>query len=293
MCSSMKQLVNCLAALTLAFGLAIAGAGNAEAVTSLTFEGYKVGDGAPPEGGVIASIADGPQDPWFGSYAYHYLDGWNHNPRVDPDQYDGVGETQWLPGGHAGTGTAAQGWTSLLNGDPGRYVYDFQGYEFDHNFYYWEANGIFPGDPKYGHEDRWYQRMAGGGEGTWEIFDTGPGGGSVASGTLGDSFYMDIFYDPLNGGANAYIAGKGTITAVDDGGAFYTELMTRWGSPVLNFTTFTAEPPVQAENWGAPLGQQWAIYGSEITVTAVPEPASMLLYGIGVLGLGFYRRRKS
>jgi hypothetical protein len=37
----------------------------------------------------------------------------------------------------------------------------------------------------------------------------------------------------------------------------------------------------------------WAVRPNDVDVAAVPEPASLLLFGLGALGLGWARRRKS
>jgi hypothetical protein len=239
----------------------------------MVFEGYQVGEGAPPVGGTIGSQAAGTAvDPWFGTIAYKYMDGWNHNPRVSASEYG-----SWVPGGHAGTGTDMQGWNSLINGSPERYVVDFSGYEWESSFFH--TNML---DPLFGHEDRLYQRIDEAGEGEWQILDTITST-TVASGTIGDIFTMDIFYDPLNYGLNAYVNGTGTITANNDGGAFYNELIARWGTSVLNFSGLTEDPPIQAENPGAQLIDQWALYGTRWTVSPVPEPTTICLLAIGSL----------
>lgn len=269
----MKQLKTICVVLALAMTAVVA---NANTIPYITFEGYKSGEGAPPGpvGGAIGSSATGPQEPFYGSYAYWYMDGWNHAPRVDPAQYSGL----WAPGGHAGTGTVAQGWNSLDNANPGYYVFDFEGYVFDSTSYDTDEES-----PTYMHEYRQYDGTGG----IWTIIDISGGetGVIVGGGTLG-TMLMDIYY-----GTGPYIMATGTVTATDDGGAFYNELMTRWGTPLLTYTLYCGEPPIQAENLGADLDQQWAIYGCGMTLMPVPEPTTVCLLGLGCLAL--IRKRRS
>jgi hypothetical protein len=228
----------------------------ADPTAYLILEGYK-SDVGTPVGGVVASVGTSPENPWLADkYPYSYLDGWNHPPRVNTSWYG-----LWTAGGHATTGTNAAGWNSLNNSLAGNYAFDFQGYELLRNSYQTDSN-----DPKYGYEERVYKRMDTAGEGVWEIFDVAAGT-SIASGTLGEFLYMDIFYDLLNNGAGASINTSGSLVAEDDGGAFYAELISRWGTPVLNMTIVTNDPPILEENPGAPLDQGWAIYGIEMTIS--------------------------
>ncbi len=267
--------------ITVVILMALITANAGAAIPSMVFEGYEAEEGAPPPpiGGTIGSHATGDSDPWFGTIAYWYMDGWNHAPRVPEEEYSEI----WTAGGHAGQGTAMQGWTSLINDEPGRYVIDFSGYEYTSSVFHEDM-----GDPLFGHEDRLYHRMTDAGEGRWQILDT-TAGTSVASGTVGDVLAMDIFYDPLNvlnPNWDPYVRGTGTIIAENDGGAFYNELITRWGTATLNFTGFTDEPPIQAENPGADPEDAWAIYGTMWTVTPIiPEPATICLLGLGALSL--------
>ena len=52
----------------------------------------------------------------------------------------------------------------------------------------------------------------------------------------------------------------------------------------LGFQNFSAEGDRKAT---------WAVRAGDVDVAAVPEPTSLLLFGLGVLGLGWARRRKS
>jgi hypothetical protein len=236
----------------------------ASAATSITFEGYKSGEGTPSPGGVVGSSATGPTDPWYGSYAYIYMDGWNdHSPTE-----------------HAGQGTYAQGWTSLDNDNAWKYLLDFEGYEFDRNTYITDM-----GSARYGHEDRWYD----GSEATWSIKIVGETVIQIAHGEMSE-LYLDIDYGLASGNPN--ITGVGTFIAADDDGAFYDELMDRFGTAVLKFTFNVDEPPTQAENPLDPLALQWAIYGGQITLTPVPEPSTLVLLGMGALALAFFGRRR-
>ena len=219
----------------------------------ITFEGaYQL----RPAGGTIASVADGPPDPWFGSYPYHYLDGWNHAPRVPIAWY----EDYWEEGGYAAAGTYVDGWDSLDSSDPGRYAFSYQGYEFDSNYYYDESEGYVSGDPEYGHEDRRYTPMPG--EGIWEIIDL-TDGSSVAHGTLG-TLSLDIFYDPDDADTDdwdPWINGGAALILEDDGGDLYAEVSSECAEPELHFNFFSGNPPPQAMNWGiAPLDEQWAVF---------------------------------
>ncbi len=242
----------------------------ATADLEIAFEGYRPGQGTP-EGGTIISVAAGSPDPWFGSLPYQYIDGWNHGPRVPSNWYEDI----WASGGHAATGVQIEDWTSLDATDPGRYVLDYQGYQYDYSFFYDSSQGYQPGDPEYGHEDRWYNVMTGGNEGTWEIFDTTTST-TVVHGTLDDPLHVDIFYDPENFGTQAFdprVVGTGTLTALDDGGVFYSELMTLCETPVLTMQFITEEPPLWAENYGAPSSEQWAVFSGSFTLGECDEPA--------------------
>lgn len=235
----------------------------------IAFEGYTSGQGTPI-GGIIVCVADGNPDPWFGSLPYRYADGWNHEPRVPSAWYTGT----WSAGGHAGTGVDIEDWASLDDADPGRYVIDFQGFEYDHSYFYDETQGYYPGDAQYGHEDRYYGVMTGGDEGTWTIHDTQTAT-VVAQGTLGDPLLMDIFYDPLNFGTASFdpdVVGTGTLHVTNDGGAFYNELVTVCQTPVLTLEMRTDDLPLLAENIWAPADEQWAVFSGAVTIGECEEP---------------------
>jgi len=239
---------------------------------SVVFEGYKSGEDTPAPGGAVlsqADISDG--NPWASGHAYRYLDGWNHNPRVPADQYDGVGETEWTAGGHAGHGTAIDGLNLFDSSHPEWYVFDFSGYEYDHATF--DTNS---GAPGYGHEYRWYD---GTGQ-SWTLWDIRNAASPVemATGTLG-LLHLDIDYGLQD--QDPDIHGSGILTVTNDGSALYNELMARWGSSQLQLTLVSEDPPIQSENPTASPEDAWAIFGAEMTISPVRPDAHTVIVDTG------------
>jgi hypothetical protein len=218
--------------------LILAGSGRA---ASLTLAGTGIG-----------SQALGQQEPWFGSYSFIWLDGANHPPRVASQWY-----TNPWPAQHAGSGTAASGWTSLDNAQPGRYAFDFEGYSLQRETIY-----TAPSDPNYGHEHRWYA-----GSPTWRLVDT-LSGNQVASGTS-DVFYLDVNYAPATNGNGYWSHGSATFTVNNDGGAFYNELIALTGHPNLAMSFVSTTPPVKHLADGQPLADGWGEYSTSVTLTPI------------------------
>jgi len=221
----------------------------------------------------IGSVGLGQREPFYNSYySFIYVDGYNHAPRVDPSAYGG----SWPTGLHGAVGVSLSGWSSLDNGTPGRYAFDFEGLSLQS-----EIMDTAPG-AMYGHNERWYVG------GTWSLIDLNGGGNTtLAAGAFSGPTYMDVNYA---GTAPYGMAGTATLTVNNDGGAFYNELNSK--SLLMNFACYDA-PGVTIPN--GDLANAWATYGNAsttLTADTVPEPATFVLGGLGVLALLAFRNRR-
>jgi hypothetical protein len=82
---------------------------------------------------------------------------------------------------------------------------------------------------------------------------------------------MEIFYAPPSG-MGAHGTASATLTAIDDSGAFYNELMSRWGSPNLSTTLSCNQPPVLVDGGGRDPITWWAEFLIVTALTTSSEP---------------------
>ncbi len=239
------------------------------------FEGYELGEGTSAPGGVVlsqADIEDG--NPFLGGQPYRYLDGWNRSPRVPAEYYDGVGETAWTPGGHAGIGATVELWNAFDTSHPEWYAFDFAGYEYDHATFVTDS-----ALPRYGHEDRWYD----GSGGSWTLWDIRNVANpvTVATGTLGE-LHLDIGY---GFGGTPRTEGTSIIT-VAGGSVLYQELVSRWGTAQLNLRLLNDGGFLRSVNPSAAEVDKWAIFGFEATLTPVRADSHTVVLDVGQAAAG-------
>jgi hypothetical protein len=114
----------------------------------------------------------------------------------------------------------------------------------------------------FGYEERWYQG------GTWRLWNLNDLT-IVASGTIG-TLYLEIDYAPPSG-QGAHGSATATITAVNDSGAFYNELISRWGSPNLSATFSCNQPPVLVDGGSRDPITWWAEFAIVTMLTPAPS----------------------
>ena len=116
------------------------------------------------------------------------------------------------------------------------------------------------------------------------------------AGAFGSQFFMSAVANITGGNPNItfsgfspFVANTTVYTATTGGNAIGTITATASGPSGL--TTLAFLGTIGANNGGVVVGTQ--VLSNTATLTAVPEPTSLALVGIGGLGYFFYRKRRA